>query len=67
MRRAFQGHGAAGINVGGVDLGAGEAERREEVEAGRLIALGGDLQRAAQSLGAERPFVEHEADVEGAA
>ena len=67
MRSAFQRHGAAGIDVGGVDLGAGEAERREEVEAGRLIALGGDRQRAAQNLGAERPLVEDEADVEGAA
>ena len=66
VRRALQGHGAAGENVGGLDLGLGEAERGEQVEARRLIALGGDFQVAAQRLGAERPLVEDEADVERA-
>ena len=34
MRRAFQRHRAAAIGVGGLDLGPGEAERGQQVEAG---------------------------------
>ncbi len=34
MRRALQRHRAAAPGVGGVDLGAREAERRQEIEAG---------------------------------
>src|SRR5580658_9533003 len=34
VRRALQGHRAAAPAVGGVDLGPGEAERRQQLEAG---------------------------------
>ena len=34
VRRALQGHRAAAIGVGGLDLGPREAERRQQVEAG---------------------------------
>ena len=65
--RAFERHRAAGEAVGGLDLGLGEAERGQEIEARRVIALGRDLERLLQGLDAERPFVEDEADVEGGA
>ncbi len=65
--RAFERHRAAGVRVGGLDLGLGEAERGQEIEARRLVALGRDLERLGERLDAERPFVEDEADVEGGA
>ena len=65
--RAFERHRAAGEAVGGLDLSLGEAERGQEVKARRIIALGRDLEGLRQRLDAERPFVEDEADVEGAA
>ena len=67
MRRALERHRAADVDVGGLDLGLGEAERGEQIEARRLVALGRDFERPAQEIGAERPLVEDEADVEGAA
>ena len=65
MRRALQGHRAAAIGVGGVDLGPGEAERRQQVE-GRIIERARrDPQAFDAELFAQRPFVEREFDVEG--
>ena len=63
--RAFERHRAAGEAVGGLDLRPREAERGQKIEARRFIALGRDFQRLLQRLGAKRPFVEDEADVEG--
>ena len=45
MGRAFERHRAAGEDVGGLDLGLGEAERGQEIEARRVVALGRDLER----------------------
>ena len=64
-RRAFQRHRAANMVIGGVDLGLGKAQVAQKVE-GRVVQLFG---RDAKGLGAElfaqRPLVEHKADVEG--
>ena len=65
MRRALDGHGAADVDVGGVDLALGEAEMREQVEARRGEVFGVDAELVAQEFGAQRPFVEDELDVEG--
>ncbi len=65
VRRALQGHRAAAIGVGGVDLGPGEAERRQQIE-GRIIERARrDPQTFDAKLFAEGPFVEREFDVEG--
>ena len=66
VRRAFERHRAADVDVGGLDLGLGEAETGEQVEARLVERLGRDLQRVREEVGAERPLVEDEADVEGA-
>ena len=54
------------MDVGGLDLGFGEAELGQEVEARLLDLLRRDFQGAGEEIGAERPFVEDEAQVEGA-
>ena len=66
MRRAFKGHRAADMDVRGLDIGLREAERGEEIERWILERVRRDLQRAGQHVGANRPFVEDEFDVEGA-
>ena len=48
MRRAFDRHGAADMDVGRLDLALGEAEMREEVEARRGEVLGIDAELVAQ-------------------
>ncbi len=63
--RAFQRHRAAAIDVGGFDLGLGEAERRQHVEAGIVHLLGAETERRLAVFLAQRPFVEGEADIEG--
>ncbi len=65
VRRAFDGHGAADIDVGGVDLAPGESENGQQVEArrGEVVLL--DAEFVAQELVAQRPVVEDELDVEG--
>ena len=65
MRRAFDRHGAADVDVGGLDLALGEAEMREQVEGRRGEVVGLDAERVAQEICAQRPFVEGELDVEG--
>ena len=65
VRRAFDRHGAADMDVGGLDLALGEAERGEQVEGGRGEVLGRDAERVAAEVFAQRPFVEGELDVEG--
>ncbi len=65
MRRAFHRHGAADVDIAGVDLALAEAKRRQQVERGRRQVLGGDAERVAAELFAQRPLVEDEFDVEG--
>ena len=65
VRRAFHRHGAADMDVGGLDLALGEAERGEQVEGRGGEILGGDAELVAAEFFAERPLVEGELDVEG--
>ena len=66
MRSALESHRAANVDVGGLDIGFREAEIGQDLE-GRIVELvGRDFQRAGEEVLAERPFVEHELDVEGA-
>ena len=67
MRRAFERHGAADENIGGLDLGAGKAEMRQKIEVLILELFRRNFQRVGQEFRAERPFVEDEFDVEGGA
>ena len=66
MRRALQGHGAADMDVRRLDLGFGIAEEGQQVEARIVELFGRHFQRAGEEIGAERPSVEDEFDVEGA-
>ena len=65
--RAFQGHGAAAIGVGGLDLGLGEAEPREKVETRLIQFRVRHLEGVGAELVAEGPAVGGKADVEGVA
>ena len=64
VRRALDRHGAADMDVGGLDLALGEAERGEQVEARVGELLGRDAERGHEVL-AQGPLVEGELDVEG--
>ena len=64
VRRAFDRHRAADVDVGGVDLALGEAEMGEQVELRIGEVFGRDFQRVAAEFLAERPLVERELDVE---
>ena len=64
MRRAFHRHRAADVDIGGLDLALGEADRGEQVEARRGNGFGADAERVAHEVLAKRPFVEGEFDVE---
>src|SRR6201987_1108188 len=59
-------HRAADVHVGGLDLALGEAERKKQIEprVGKFLRRDAEL---AHELLAQRPFVEGELDVEGAA
>ena len=65
MRRAFHRHGAADVDVGGLDLALAEAERGEQVEGRGGEVFGGDAELVAAEVLAQRPLVEGELDVEG--
>ena len=65
VRRAFDRHRAADMDVGGLDLALAEAKRGEQVEGGRGEVLGGDAELVAAEVFAQRPLVEGELDVEG--
>ena len=64
-RRAFQRHGAADMDVGLVDVGLGEAEAAQQVEAVVVELLVGDLEHRLAEVFAQGPLVEDELDVEG--
>ncbi len=65
MRRALERHGAADMDVRGLDVGLREAEEGQDLERRIGELLGRDAERVAQEVLAERPAVEHELDVEG--
>ena len=66
VRRAFDRHRAADVDVGRLDLGSAEAEPGEQVEGGIVHPRRRHLQRLGEEVGAHRPLVEDELDVEGA-
>ena len=66
MRRAFDGHGAADVDVGLVDLAPGEAECVSRSKLGAARSSASMPSSSAQEVVAERPAVEGELDVEGA-
>ncbi len=65
MRRTLQGHRPAAPGVGGVDLGAAEAERRQQIESRIIQRARRDAEPLGAEILAEGPFVEGEFDVEG--
>src|SRR5271165_1340289 len=64
VRRALQGHRAAAPAVGGVDLGPGEAERRQQLEAGIIERARRDPQTVDAEIFPQIPFIKRELDVE---
>src|ERR1700757_1765861 len=64
MRRALQGHRPAAPAVGGVDLGPGEAERRQQLEAGIIERARRDPETVDAESFAQGPFIKRELDVE---
>jgi hypothetical protein len=65
MRRALDGHGAADVTVGGVNLSTGKAKRGQKIKCRVLKVFNRNLEGLGQKLSAKRPFVENEFDVEG--
>ena len=65
MRRAFEGHRAADMDVGALDLALGKAEMAEHIEAEIVKLRRVELQDVAAERLAEGELVEHELDVEG--
>ena len=64
MRRAFQRHGTADVVVRGLDVRPSEAKAAEKVEFRIVQLLGRNPEGRGAKLLAERPLVEHEANVE---
>jgi hypothetical protein len=65
VRRAFQRHRPADMDVGGLDVLLREAHGREHVE-GRIVHLiVGEAEHVLAEVLAQRPLVEDELDVEG--
>ena len=65
VRRAFERHRAADVDVGGLDLALGEADGLEQVEAGGCDLPRHRCRAVADEVFAEGPLVEDELDVEG--
>ena len=66
MRCTFQGHGAANVVVGGFDICSAKTQGAQQVK-GRIVQLfGWDAQHLRAEFLAQRPLVEHKADVKGA-
>jgi hypothetical protein len=53
------------MDIGGVDIGAGEPEESQQFEADIVQLVSRDFQRLREEILAERPLVEDELDVEG--
>jgi hypothetical protein len=65
MGRSLEGHGAADVDVGGLDVGLRIPQEGEQVE-GRIVEpVRRHFQRAGEEVLAQGPAVEHELDVEG--
>src|SRR2546423_5488771 len=64
VRRALQCHRAAAPAIGGVDLGPGEAERRQQLEARIIERARRDPETIDAESFAEGPFIKREFDVE---
>ncbi|MNI16182.1 hypothetical protein D3C73_695080 [compost metagenome] len=64
-RRTFQRHRTADVDIGSFDVLLREADMLEQVEAHVSELLVGNFQRVLEEVGAERPLVEDELDVEG--
>ena len=64
MRRAFDRHGAADVDVGGLDLALGEAEMRRAGRSSERRGFGRRCRARRAEVFAQRPLVEHELDVE---
>ena len=62
---ALEGHGAANVLVGRLDVGLREAEMGEQVELGIVEFFGRHAKRLGEEGIAERPAVKDELDVEG--
>src|SRR5215470_1246242 len=65
VRRALDCHGAAHMEVGGVDLAPRKAKRGEHIEVRLSKVLGREAQLRLAEVLAERPLVEGEFDIEG--
>ncbi len=66
VRRAFKRHGAADMKVRRVDLGLARSPSILSMsKSGASSAASVEAQRLGAEVLAQRPFVEHEADVEG--
>ncbi len=64
-RSAFKRHRAADMDIGALDIGLGEAQIAQKVEAEIVQLRVAELERAFAEGFAERELVEHELDVEG--
>jgi hypothetical protein len=64
VRRAFEGHGAADVVVGGLDLGLVKPRWRRRSKVGSF-SFSRDAEGGGAELLAQGPLVEDEADVEG--
>src|ERR1700757_522053 len=64
MRRTLQCHRAATPAVDGLDLGPGEAERRQQLEAGIIERARRDPETVDAESFAQGPFIKREFDVE---
>ncbi len=65
VRRTLDGHGAADVLVGCLDLGAGEPDMAQQIETGLAALFLGDAD-ARHGLVTERPDVEGEPELEDA-
>ena len=63
MRRPFQGHRAAAIDVGGIDFALRETQFGQQVEIGHVHAIRREAQLCGAELLAQCPFVEDKANV----
>ena len=63
--RVFERHGAADVDVGGLDFFPFETEGVQHVERGIVQLVGFEAQGIDAKRFAQRPFVKDEADVEG--
>ena len=66
VRCPFDSHGAADVVVGRIDVRFGKAQRAQQIECRVVQLFGRDAKHLGAELFAQRPLVEHKADVKGA-